>query len=116
DDESFKIRNLAVGGCPRMQNDKLEVGHHTVLVKRGVRTCQVDFAGVGHFVNDLVEDEVDPVIGLESELYTNKETPSRNYGIDDVLAGERTIHCIDVNEPVDIGTLRSFLENGVNDV
>ena len=76
-----------------------------------IRACQIDLTSIGHFVDDLVEDQVHAVVGFESEFDPNEETFSRDDSIDKIFAGEGTIHGVDVHEPVHIGALRSFLED-----
>jgi hypothetical protein len=59
---------------------------------------------------DLVENKVDPVVSFETKFYVHKETSLWYYGIDSVLACERVIHGIHMQEPVHIRPLRPFPE------
>jgi hypothetical protein len=85
-------------------------------VKRRVGAGEIDLSGIRHFVDDLIEDEVYAMIGLEPELYPNEETFFWNDRVHNVLAGERVVNGVHVNEPVYVCALRTFFEDGINDV
>ena len=73
-DQVIKIGNLTVHRSKRMQNDKLKVGGHAMLLQRIVMTDQINLGRFGKVVQDFVEEKVYPMVGLKPKFYPHKET------------------------------------------
>ena len=55
-----------------MYDHELEVAHHAVFMKGGVGTYQIDFACIGHLMNDLIEEQVNTMISFKAKPQAEK--------------------------------------------
>src|SRR5688500_9763289 len=99
-----------------MKQDEFEICHHAILMKGGVRTNQVNFPSVGHFMDNFIKHGVDSVRRLKSKFYSYEKTVFWNDCIDHILAGKWVVHRFNMDKPVDIGPFWSLFKNGVNNI
>ena len=67
-------------------------------------------------MDDLIEEQVDPVIRFKPESQADEETFFRNNSVYGVFAGEWTVNGVDMQKPINVSAFRTLFKNGIYDV
>ena len=115
-DHALQERQVIVLTQVFFQHDELEIAHGLVAGQTFIAADDIHFLVRNQVFHHFTEHEVDAGLHAESESEIDADDVVRNDVIHFILAGIGIVDRVDVYQPIDVGSLGFFIEDGVDDL